>query len=506
MDTGDYLRWIVAARVEERAEAARSVAEAFLVPDLDADERATVEAALTLILEDRSPVVRRALAEALSVRRGIPEGILHHLALDQYSVSAPILARSSLCDRVLMDALKRGDERIGKTIADRPDLGADVCRAIAQSGGFESCLVLVTNPHAQVGRDMLQRIIERFGHHPDMRGALLVDRRLDAKLRQRLVDVSNHAVCSSPLVRALLGEARADELEVELGEETPMIVVEASDTSELGLLIADLRDAGRLTSALCLKALIVGQVDFVAAVAAQTSARDGEHVRSIIVRGSDNALRALLRDAGMRGSMLDVGVEAIRIWRDVAANHRSMSAEDVAWTLFNSARAAEAASDNDDLSSYIQRIHADLVRARQRARAADLVATAKAAHNRHVDAVFVDGRIDDMFVDAFDDIDEALSLEFDALDVTAVAGQAPANRASDPVEVYDDDEMETALAIVRSMTQHHAAATHRAPAPATSGKRAEAAGHDDYDLDPGLIDLLARIDAQDRIVQDRQAA
>ena len=78
-----FLRWIGSARVAEREAAAAALARAFVDHQLPFEDRCEAEAALTLLLDDPSPKVRAALAEAPSMSRYAPPQIIAALAADQ---------------------------------------------------------------------------------------------------------------------------------------------------------------------------------------------------------------------------------------------------------------------------------------------------------------------------------------------------------------------------------------------------------------------------------------
>ena len=71
-----FLKWINNARVGERCAAAAALSRAFLDHELPFEDRCETEAALTLLLDDPSPKVRAALAEALSMSRHAPQQVI----------------------------------------------------------------------------------------------------------------------------------------------------------------------------------------------------------------------------------------------------------------------------------------------------------------------------------------------------------------------------------------------------------------------------------------------
>src|ERR1700754_2621673 len=61
-----FISWVRTASAGERAEATRSLARAWLVSDLNPDDRAAAEGALLMLLDDASPLVRQAMAEVFA--------------------------------------------------------------------------------------------------------------------------------------------------------------------------------------------------------------------------------------------------------------------------------------------------------------------------------------------------------------------------------------------------------------------------------------------------------
>ncbi len=381
MGIGEFLLWIETARVDARAEAARLIARTTLRQDISLDERCTAEAALALLLDDPSPLVRVALSEVLSLSALAPRQVLHALALDQFDVSAAVLVRSPLGDETLIEVLKRGHSQAALVIADRANLSARVAMVVAERCGLEPCLVLITNHTAKVSHATLAKIIERHHVSADMRGALLVDPRLDLGLRQRLIDASSHALCSSNFVLSLIGASRAIELERETISDSTLDVVEYAELETLPPYVRGLRAQGRLTSALALKALVYGRIDFVATILSELAGRSEEQIRAVLVRGGETAIRALLKDIGFKGLMLQLALQALLTWREVALGKISIGRQELAWQLMREAERAEQSQDysseNDDLAAFMRKIYLEITRSNARSHAQDIVIEAK---------------------------------------------------------------------------------------------------------------------------------
>ncbi|MGB6656191.1 MAG: hypothetical protein WBE49_04780, partial [Methylovirgula sp.] len=105
-----FLQWARTAVASERAEAAGALARTYLYADLAQDDREEMLLVLTGLLEDVSPLVRRALAENFAAAPEAPPNIILGLADDQSDVSAIVLCRSLLLsDSDLIDCAAIGD-------------------------------------------------------------------------------------------------------------------------------------------------------------------------------------------------------------------------------------------------------------------------------------------------------------------------------------------------------------------------------------------------------------
>jgi uncharacterized protein (DUF2336 family) len=73
---------------------ASALARAYLYSDLSIEDRLAAEAAMIVLLDDSSPLVRKALAEALSGADDAPHGIILALSQDQPEIAAIVASRS----------------------------------------------------------------------------------------------------------------------------------------------------------------------------------------------------------------------------------------------------------------------------------------------------------------------------------------------------------------------------------------------------------------------------
>ena len=142
-----FLFWLRSAPAGERAEATAALARAYLYSDLSDDDLAAAEGAMTMLLDDPSPLVRAALAEVLAASEYAPASIIYALAADQPEIATLVLERSPLLlDADLVDAV--ATQGTGRAMRDRAarHVPRSVAAAIAEVGAAEACLELLENP------------------------------------------------------------------------------------------------------------------------------------------------------------------------------------------------------------------------------------------------------------------------------------------------------------------------------------------------------------------------
>ena len=150
----DFLQWLASAPANERAEAAGALARAYLCSDLTADELAPAEGLMLKLLDDPSPLVRRALADALAASPAAPAPVIIALAIDQPQIAAPIYALSPLLiDADLVDGVATGGDAVQAAIASRAVLPSAVA-AGKSSRANNASRITATSPKRSTMRSI----------------------------------------------------------------------------------------------------------------------------------------------------------------------------------------------------------------------------------------------------------------------------------------------------------------------------------------------------------------
>lgn len=362
-----FLKWAEGAKVSERAAAANALARAFIVSEMTFEERAAAEAALTLLLDDPSPKVRMAMAEALSMSPKAPPQIIAGLSADQADIAGMVLSRSPLVtDGDLIDRIATSDDRVQAIIAARPVVSMPVSAALAEVGEPDPCIELLRNDGAQIAAISYRRIAERLGDDARVRSALLANAHLPADVRHDMLVKVGEALRNSDLVKALMGKARAERITKDACTRASLQLTDMINPAEYPALVEHLRVRGSLTTSYVVRSLAWGRIEFFGAILVSLACQPLPRVQAILSEGRDQAVNALFRKSGLPGASHDVLLAGLKVWRDVAAGKREAGAQEVLWTMYETARKrAERegrAAANDDFSALLKKLYLDVVR------------------------------------------------------------------------------------------------------------------------------------------------
>jgi uncharacterized protein (DUF2336 family) len=295
-----FISWVRTAPAGERAEATRSLARAWLISSLSEDDRAAAEGALLMLLDDASPLVRRAMAEVFAGSAKAPATIVQALSLDQPSVALPILEYSPLLiDADLVDLVATGNSETQCAIARRINLPAPVCAAIAEVGSAAAALELIENPHAVLAPFSWDRIVERHGHLAAIRESMLALDDLPPATRLALIAKLSDTLAQFVVARRWLSADRAERIVGEAQERSAVNLATRPRENEIGQLVSHLRASGQLTAGLILRALLSGNLELFDRALVELSGLPSSRVAALLYDRGGSSLDALLTRAGL---------------------------------------------------------------------------------------------------------------------------------------------------------------------------------------------------------------
>jgi uncharacterized protein (DUF2336 family) len=295
-----FISWVRTAPAGERAEATRALARAWLISDLSEDDRAAAEGALLMLLDDPSPLVRRAMAEVFAGTSQAPAAIVRSLSTDQPSVALPVLEHSPLLlDADLVDIAATGNDEMQCAIARRNNLPPSVCAAIAEVGCASAALELIENPRAELAPFSWDRIVERHGHLAAIREAMLVMEDLPAATRAALVGKLTDTLAQFVVARNWLSPDRAGRVTTDARDRSTVNIASLSRGDDMRGLVQHLRATGQLTAGLILRALLSGNLELFDHALAELSGLPLGRVAALLHERGDASLQALLSRAGL---------------------------------------------------------------------------------------------------------------------------------------------------------------------------------------------------------------
>lgn len=317
MTVQKFLPCVRTASPSELAESAGALARSFLCGNLPEPEREEARLTLTGLLDDSSPLVRRALAESFADAANVPHYMVLTLANDSSDVAAIVLARSPLLsDAELVECAAAADSLAQSAIALRPYVSAPVAAALAEVGARNALISLAANPGAELLEFSVRRMIERYGDDPDLRAALLARPNLPASLRSDLAGAAAKALAAMITGSAGLTPERVGCLTREAREKANVKIAAetAGDANEILHFVAHLRRSGQLTAGLLLRGLLCGNKHLLETALCELSGISMPRVMGLVSESKSAGFAALYRKAHMPERLLPAfvaGLEAI---------------------------------------------------------------------------------------------------------------------------------------------------------------------------------------------------
>ena len=271
-----------------------------------------------MLLDDASPLVRRAMAEVFAHSSDAPAAIVQALSLDQPSIALPVLEHSPLLiDADLVDIIATGDCEMQCAIARRTNLPASVCAAIAEVGSPAAALELIENAYAELAPFSWDRIVERHGHLAAIRESMLVLEDLPAATRVALVAKLSETLAQFVVARNWLSPDRAVRIAGEARDRSTVNIAARSRDDDMRGLVRHLRATGQLTAGLILRALLSGNLELFDSALAELSGLPQARVAALLHDRGVVSLQALLTRAGLPESTLPAFRAALEVSQEI---------------------------------------------------------------------------------------------------------------------------------------------------------------------------------------------
>lgn len=249
---------------DARAAAAHKLCRRLDGETLDADDRAKAQEILRIMANDAAELVRRSLAVTLRDSPLVPHDVAMRLARDVESIALPILSYSPVfTDADLVEIVRIGGPVRQVAIASRPTLSERVTNTIVEHGVEQAVKTACANDNARFAERTLQTVVERFSKSEAVLAAVAYRRVLPLSVTEKLI-----AVVGDTLRDHLINHhALSPELAVEIAagsreRATIDLVDQAGRAPDVRAFTRHLKDSGRLTASLLLRAVVQGHMSF----------------------------------------------------------------------------------------------------------------------------------------------------------------------------------------------------------------------------------------------------
>ncbi|AMN53097.1 hypothetical protein ACP90_12320 [Labrenzia sp. CP4] len=355
--------------VDERTldiRAAEEFAERYLAAEPGSQEQTSMAAALTILLDDPSRAVRKAIASLLARSAYAPGHVVRCLASDVDEVALPVLKHSPiLTDVELVDLLAEGSDAVQCAIASREGLPASVCAAICEVGCEQACRQLLENRSARILQSSLLRIAQRFEDRPDLCDQLLKTRDLPLTTRYQLLMRLAQNLDDHPIVLERVPENQRHTFLSDAEDKVVLRLALEAGADDLPEFVEHLRVNGKLTTRLLLRAVCCGRLRFFAAALANLGQVPLPRLCKLLVTVRRSALQAMLRKAGLPLRAHQAFLLAIDIARqadadftyDLALDQARMLTE----TLLSEMQDGALGAD-EDVTAFLRRFAIDVAR------------------------------------------------------------------------------------------------------------------------------------------------
>ncbi len=311
----DVTRLLTDPSADMRAETAAKIAQDFDTDRMTPEEREMAQEIFRLMAKDAEVRVREALSLNLKENSAVPHEVAKALAQDVDSVALPILQFSDvLTDEDLIEIVRSPDAGKQAAIAKRSTVSESVSTALVDTGNEDVVTSLIANEGAEITEQSLRKVVEDFGDHEAMQDAMIHRPRLPVTIAERLVTMVSESWKDELVKRHELSASLATDLVLQSRERATISLSTESDEDELDGLVRQMRERGRLTPSIILRALCMGGLRFFEAAVAELARVPVVNVRSLIHDSGALGLRAAFDKAGLPASQFP----AVRAAMDVA--------------------------------------------------------------------------------------------------------------------------------------------------------------------------------------------
>lgn len=310
LTANDVERLLREPSAEVRAETGAKIATSFDSNQMDGRAREIAEDIFRYLLRDVELRVRSALSKNLKDGQILPHDIALSRANGVIEVAEPVLKSSQvLADEDLIEIVQNQSSESRVAIAQRDNVAAGVCEALAATADEEAVATMVGNDGAEVSDSTFEKVLDTFPDSDQVKEQAVSRTKLPVNLAERLVSMVSdelqwHLISHHELSPAV----GADVILQSRGKATLALLTPQSGTADVESLVEQLHSNGRLTATIILRGLCTGDRLFFEAAMARLSNISATNSHILIFDAGPLGLLELYRKTGLNQDMF----EAIR--------------------------------------------------------------------------------------------------------------------------------------------------------------------------------------------------
>jgi uncharacterized protein (DUF2336 family) len=286
-------------RPDSRIDVARKVATGLDQSELSEAEKRLAIDILRAMARDAETRVRLAIAETLKNSEAMPRDLAVTLAKDEAIVATPLLQSSPmLTDEDLIAVLAEGQGEKQVAVAGRAGVSETVSAAVVATGNAAAVTTLVANDGAKISEATFSEALDRYAEFDTIKSNLVMRAELPVTIAERLVAMVSDKLKVELVQRHPVSPETAAEVLIAAREQATVKILPGV-ASDLPVLIRQLKNKGRLTPSLVLRALCTGDMRFFEEAMAQLAGISTAKAALLIHDAGQLGMKAVYKKAGM---------------------------------------------------------------------------------------------------------------------------------------------------------------------------------------------------------------
>lgn len=315
---------------EERAREVVALCRRIDASKLSEKERLYANEIIDMLAVDAAERIRHAVAYALQHSTNLPRETASKLAKDIDQIALPILRNSPMLnDPELIEIVLNGSDKKQIAIASRQNISLKLTETLTQNACEDAVKTVCANENATHSDETIIQAVERFPKNENLKTALADRQNLPPLALERLISeasgeifdrlVNTHEL-PPRLAITIANEARSSAT-IDLVEQTAL-------SHDIPALIREMRQSGRLTASLIIRAACIGAIDFVEYALAEL-ARVPHHRAWLMVHDKGElGLKALFLHAGLPQRYYTILRIALSVHHDLLNENNVKQAND----------------------------------------------------------------------------------------------------------------------------------------------------------------------------------